>query len=783
MDYKATILQLIESDINHYKVILENMDDAIVTINQEGIIEFSNRASQHLFGYHSKEVIGKPAGMLLPDITDQKDNFLDRCLKMAEQRPADFNKEVEAIHKDGRKFRIFLTISHHRIDDRVYFTAFIRDSSKLSAYESELKKLSLVASKTINGVVITDKEKHIEWVNEGFTRLTGYSYEEAIGKHPGKLLQGPDSDLSVIERIREQLKKTFSFTETLLNYKKSGETYWTSLYITPILDDQGNIDRFFAIQTDITEVVRVQKALEESNNYLKAAKKSAEESDKAKDIFLANTSHELRTPMNIIIGMLEVLKRTELTQKQKEFLRIIENTSENLLYLLNDILDISKIESGKLEFEVTGFRLCEIISSIIETGTSLANKKKIGFSFKCVEECTDLIVLGDPVRLSQVLYNLTTNAIKFTEKGEVILQVSLVQQTDADILMRFEVRDTGIGIPKEQQERIFQDFTQADAGTTRKYGGTGLGLSISRKLVELMGGKLEVESQEGQGSNFFFTITLKKGTSDDLPEIVRKKLSMGLEREISNLRILVAEDNQFNAMILKEILTSSNCIVEIVSNGEQAIQKLSENEFDIVLMDIQMPVMDGVETTQYIRNNLPQPKSKVPIVALTAHAKKGDKEKYLHYGMNAYISKPFKPHELKSVIVETLNIHHKTSEYIAPEESEVPAYNLTQLRELADGDKEFIQKAIQTFIDNTKEAMAEFDKQIEGGDTGKISRTAHRIKTGFSILGLDNLYQLLNTLEEQTQSEHDMEKIMVQVRELQKQVRPLLKTLQKEISV
>jgi len=939
--------------------ILENTVDSVLIISHEGHIMFFNRSAQQLLGYLPSEVMGRDISMLILNFKRPDEEVLKRYLRLLERGPAGPGREAIAIHKNSNRIPAFMTFSHIRIQGEIFYVIFIRDYSKLRAYESELKKLSLVASKTVNGVVMTGKDKKIEWVNEGFTRLTGYSFKEAVGKHPGKLLQGPGTDARITKRIRENLRLPYSFTETVLNYKKDGTPYWSFLYITPIIGEDGQTERFFAIQTDITDVVSAQRALEETNSYLKkfsqnlialnkvftksfnsfdllltnilhtgldvfgfsqgilsrlegnqyriegfvsdnsilnmdmvlrlqdtfcdsvvnerktvsyscissmpelnsrlfhrhlkqesyigtpvfvygelygtlnfssakakqedhfdiskdfieimaqmlgkaiesneaqkqkeqvmlnleTAKKSAEESDKAKEIFLANTSHELRTPMNVIIGMLEVLKRTQLSKKQAEYVSIIENTSENLLYILNDILDISKIKSGKLDFEVTGFHLNAIIKSIIETGTSLASKKNISFKFICGAECGDVILLGDPVRLSQVLFNLTSNAIKFTERGQVLLEMFLLEMNDSFMTIRFEVSDTGIGISEDQLERIFLDFTQADTSTTRVYGGTGLGLPISRNLVELMGGKLRVESQAGKGSKFYFTLNFNIGTPEDLPEIVRKRISRGMERGIRNLRILLAEDNPFNVMIIKEIFTSSNCIVETAANGEEAIRLLTDHDFDVVLMDIQMPVMDGVEACQYIRNNLPKPKSSIPIVALTAHAKKGDKEKYMQFGMNAYVSKPYKPYELKMVLVEVLNIHDHPDDI--PEQAGVKnadpeaarLYDLQQLIELSDGDEDFIRASITTFLVKTREAISDFQRLLPQGEYREIAKTAHRISTGFATLGMEGFFKLLSEIEEAGNENSDQ--VREKVMQFLETAEPVLNCLEEDIS-
>lgn len=418
----------------------------------------------------------------------------------------------------------------------------------------------------------------------------------------------------------------------------------------------------YAIRADITSgdelsvlvegVNSMLSGIEQRDEQLLVAKKVAENANLAKSQFLAQMSHEIRTPMNGVLGIASLLMHTSLNEKQSNFVRTIRNSGESLLNLINDILDFSKIEAGKLELELLPFNLRDMTEETVELLSEHALEKNVNLAC-LVESDVPAHVTGDPGRLRQILMNLLGNAIKFTSHGEVLLFVSQEKTRNRDVWLRFEIRDSGIGIKKENQEDIFAAFSQADEYTTRKFGGTGLGLAICRRLVDLMGGEIGVESAEGKGATFWFTTVFTIGESRKTAIEKQPEIAIAQKFDVS---ILVVEDNLTNQIVAEGTLEKMGCKVELASNGREAVSAVKKNQYDLIFMDCQMPIMDGYKATEKIRKTeKDNGTERVPIVALTAHAMKGVRERCFAVGMDDYIAKPFREPELAKILTRWLS--------------------------------------------------------------------------------------------------------------------------------
>ncbi len=486
---------------------------------------------------------------------------------------------------------------------------------------------------------------------------------------------------------------------------------------------------------------------------------------KAKEQFLANMSHEIRTPINGIVGMINLLSDSPLTDEQAKYLEAIKHSAENLKVIINDILDFSAIESGKLKFEKIGFDLVQVIHNVIESLELLAHEKGLEIILDINKNTTNnrLILLGDPVRLSQILINLINNAIKFTHEGKITVSVRCSENFDNTANITFHISDTGIGIPKEKLKTIFETFKQADESITRKFGGTGLGLTISKQLVELQGGKISVTSEVGVGTTFTFVIPYEIGSELDIKEDEKEKAGpvkpIASTPDLQGMRVLLVEDNDINRLYAANILKKWHCDIEEAENGQIALEKLRRKDFDIVLMDIHMPVLDGLETAKSIRTSFQPPKKNIPIVAFTANALKGDKDKYLDAGMNAYISKPFTPNELAKVLTRFYRPGKKKN-------IQKRLIDLSYLRKMCNNDEGFVQEMISSFVEKTPELLAEMSKAADEQNWRQVGSLAHKIKPNLSFMGIHSLKDLVLEVEKSGKNQQDLDSLPAKAKEL-----------------
>lgn len=499
-----------------------------------------------------------------------------------------------------------------------------RHSQLLIEREAEAKRLAQVAQHAHDAIVICDQKGHITWVNSAFTHLTGYSSEEVRGKHPGTLLQGPDSDFQTRQRIGEALTTHQSIRTEVLNYRKDGKSYWVDIDITPVLNKEGILESFIAVQRDITE----QRHLEES---LRQALSRAKDANNAKLRFLAQMSHEIRTPMNGVLGIAQLLEQTDLDVQQRRYLGDLYHSGQHMMVLLNDILDFSKIDAQQLQLESAPFSLPEVIDGVRSTYAALSKQQGIKFIVK--SQLKEPNIIADRSRIRQIILNLVSNSMKFTQQGFVELTVKDVY-SHQQLYLVIRIKDSGIGIEPNRQEQIFEAFTQAESSTTRLYGGSGLGLAIVRQLCQAMGGDIRVRSKPGKGA--IFTATLQVTPSHASP--VSDKI-IASRFQTNQTPLLIAEDNRTNGMIIEAFFAKRGFQCILVMNGAQALETMQTQSYPVILMDNHMPEIDGIDATRRIRR-MKAPECYALIIGCTADAYSDTRSEMLSAGVNDVLTKP-----------------------------------------------------------------------------------------------------------------------------------------------
>jgi len=517
-------------------------------------------------------------------------------------------------------------------------------------------------------------------------------------------------------------------------------------------DDDDYYDKFAGTVQDIEQ----RKQVEEE---LRTAKKMAEESGRVKEQFLANMSHEIRTPMNAIIGFANLLlkEQEQFTEDQQKYIHSIQHAGDNLMVIINDILDVSKFESGKFSLEMADFVLPDVVSNAVNMFKLKAQEKNnLKLSYE-IEEDVPYHLIGDSVRLNQILVNLISNALKFTEKGHIKLMIKTLSQGKNKAKLRFTIEDTGIGIPKNKLNTIFKSFTQASSDTTRKYGGTGLGLTIVKKLVEFQQGNIEVESEVGKGTSISIDLPFGKNS-------LRQKLGVTNDEDQKdmnidypkNIKVLMAEDNEMNKELAKFVFKDIGWELDMADDGLLAIEMHKQSDYDVILMDIQMPRMDGYEATRKIRNELDASKTGIPIIAITAHALKTEIDKCLEVGMNDYISKPFKVSEIITKVCKQLphkkqerskEIPSNKNEMKTKDEKPEKIINLKNLQLMAKTQPLMIDNIINIFMKENPERMAKLQELLVEKDWQSMKGIAHKMKSSYSILGANRVKNLFETIE------------------------------------
>ncbi|MBX9628826.1 MAG: PAS domain S-box protein, partial [Gemmataceae bacterium] len=609
-----------------------------------------NQAFCDLVGYPAEELLAKS----VPEIThpDDRDRDADPVARLLAGDLPTYRREKRYVHAGGRAVWVRKNVSVVRdpAGRPVHLVLQVQDvteekraADELRAAQAESRKLALVARYTDNAVVITDAGGVVEWVNNGFTRLTGYDLAEVAGRKPGAVLQGPDTDPGVAAEMGRRVRAGEGFEVEIRNYSRAGRAYWVAVECRPVHDDAGRVTNFIAVESDVTARKEAARALEE-------AKVAAEAASRTKSEFLANMSHEIRTPMNGILGMTDLVLETDLSREQRESLGLVKSSAEALLGIINDILDFSKIEAGKLELDPTPLFLRDVIGDTLKPFAFGAHEKGLELACDLRPDVPDLAV-GDPVRLRQVLTNLVGNAIKFTAQGEVVVRAELVEEAADGFRVRFGVRDTGIGIPANKLESVFRPFEQADGSTTRKFGGSGLGLTICARLVGMMGGRIWVESEVGKGSTFFFEVRLDRAR-------VSAERPAPLSADVRGLAVLVVDDNATNRRVLADTMKSWGAAPTCVDSGPAALAELRRAAatgapYPLVLLDAMMPGMDGFQVAEEVGKD--PAVAGAAVLMLTSADATGDAARCRALGLAAYLVKPVKGSELNAAIAAALH--------------------------------------------------------------------------------------------------------------------------------
>ncbi|MQY42051.1 response regulator [Epibacterium sp. SM1969] len=496
--------------------------------------------------------------------------------------------------------------------------------AQMFAQQVEARRLALVAESANDSVMIMDRARRISWVNESFTRMTGYRASEAIGRRPRDLLASDNTDSAVLAQLNRKAARGESARVVLHNRRKDGSPIWIETSQVPMMNSRGELETLIAIERDIT-------AAKEHEKELEAARVAAEEGARSKAEFLATMSHEIRTPLNGVIGMAQLLEQTALDEEQQKFTDTIHSSARSLLALINDVLDMSKMEAKEITLSPVSFSVRQCFEETLRLLEPLAREKGIDLELHIAPDTPEHL-FGDDRRITQILMNILGNAVKFTDQGKVTVQVSCPTQT-TEPRLQFSVQDTGIGIAPEMLDRVFERFSQADAAISRRFGGTGLGLTISQKLAHAMQGEISVSSTLGEGS--CFTVQLQVQAAHSAP--IEVDLASDDEVDLTGTRVLVAEDNQVNRMLVQKFLKNTGAEIEFAFDGREAIEKAKSISPHIIVMDLSMPHVNGLDATRAIRQ---LPIEQPYIVALTANAFDEDKKACLSAGMDDFLSKP-----------------------------------------------------------------------------------------------------------------------------------------------
>jgi two-component system sensor histidine kinase/response regulator len=755
----------------HQAVIEASTDGYLVVDMQGGLLE-ANEAYSHLSGYSNDDLLA----MNICDLEAKMDRAdVAEQLKLIAQKK---HVRFETVHRarSGNCWPVEVSVSYIQDEDGGRCYSFLHDISRRKENEELLLKLSLAVEQSPNAILISNTQGRIEYVNAAFSEISGYSAEEAIGQITG-FLKSKHTPASTYEDLWSTLRQGNQWQGEFINQRKNGEFYNDFAIVSPMRQADGKITHYVSIQKDITEKKMIEQEVElyrldlenlvitRTQEYLDA-KKQAEEANRAKSDFLANMSHEIRTPINAIIGFNELCLRTNLNDQQRDYLTKSGSASNTLLKLINEILDISKIEAGQMEIETIPIDIEQLFKNVCHVLTPQLAKKSLKLRINLEPDIQLTHLKGDPLRLQQILLNLCGNAIKFSDTGILRLSCQQVSRAEDNLTLRFSVQDSGIGMSSEQISSLFQPFKQADSSMTRRFGGTGLGLSICKGLIEKMGGEIWVESELGQGSTFSFTVNFAIGDGSEQISKDHDYSRATLEQEMSRLRginLLLVEDNDFNQQVASDLLSQFGLNVDVANNGSEAIKRVESKNYAVVLMDLQMPVMDGYEATTKIRSN--SRFKDLPIIALTANVLSFEKERSLKAGMNDLLAKPIVPEHLFEALLNWV-----ATTTVSPSESsmsvqldkvasqplsipdcadsvEYPGINSSAPLKRMRGDVAAFERMVAIFCEKFHGIAESMQAALDKKDYETLELHAHTVKGAAATIGADELSRISAQIE------------------------------------